>query len=155
MDPRREIGFVVSFVGSITCVLLLAVLVTGCKQPSILMKPEIMRTGGAIDESTGELKDIRNAFSSDDAQIVAWVSFLQAHGNQTARFKWYNPEDYLVLDSGPIAISPDNMLYEWRSVWSVLPVKNTSAEHMPGRWKVFTYMNNKKIGTLYLTVDPQ
>ena len=133
---------------------LFCITISGCKQPSILMKPSFMRIGSNVDESSGELTDQRIQFTPDDQHAVAWVSFAQSHGEHTARFKWYNPQGQLVLDSEPILLNPDDQLYEWRSVWSVMPIKDSAASLMPGRWHVLIYLNHKKIGTLYFNIQP-
>jgi len=117
------------------------------------MKPGLMKTGGGIEPSTGELLDQRHVFTKNDKEVVAWASFDQAHGEHTARFKWFNPDGLLVLDSGPVSINPDDQLYEWRRVWSVLPIHESPASLMPGTWKVFVYQNQKKIGTLHFQLQ--
>lgn len=132
---------------SCTLVVALVMAVSGCAQ-KIVMKPKSAKIGSAYDARTGELKDKRSSFRVTDRQVVAWIEFENAHGDHTARFKWYNPDGIVVLDSGPIPVTPDEQWYKVRRVWSVLPVKGASASMMPGKWKVETYFGQDRIDTL-------
>jgi len=114
----------------------------------IEMKPTSIKLGAGIDKDTGSLTEEREKFRSTEKQAVAWAQFANAYGRHMARFKWFNDEEQLVLDSGPIPITDDDKLYEWRRVWSTLPILDSPAQLMPGDWTVEVYFDGEKIETL-------
>lgn len=119
----------------------------------IEMKPTSISMGGGIDDKTGKLIDAGEEFKSTDTEAVAWAEFQNAYGKHTARFRWFNEREQLVLDSGPIPVTDDDMLYAWRRVWSTLPIKNSPAQLMPGDWTVKVYFDGEKIETLEFEIE--
>lgn len=130
---------------------LVAVWAAGCAT-TIVMKPTGFATGAALGERDGTLRDERDVFRVTDAQAVAWAEFENAHGEHTARFRWINGEDLVVLDSGPLRVAPDDQLYRVRRVWSVLPIRGGPAQFMPGKWRVEVWFDDEKVETLKLKI---
>lgn len=124
----------------------------GCAT-KIVMEPTRFALGRSVDVETGALQGERNVFKANDEQVVAWVQFKNAAGRSTVRFKWYNDEEELVLDSGPQRVVPDDQLYTWRRAWSVLPVKDAPASLMRGDWRVDIYFNDKRVKKLGFDID--
>ncbi len=114
----------------------------------IVMEPAKYRMGSEVDRNTGTLVDTRDTFTTTDEQAVAWVSVKNAYGSRPFRFKWYNPENELVLDSGPVPVTDDNLLYKYRYVWSTLPIAESPAALMAGKWEVKIFFKDKKVETL-------
>lgn len=131
------------FLSAAVCVALLC----GCTT-KIVMKPTGTKIGGGIETTNGNLVDERSSFRVTDERAVAWVEFANAYQSHTARFKWFNPRDELVLDSGPVPVTNDDKLYVRRRVWSTLPIRNAPAQFMTGGWEVQVLFDGKKIETL-------
>ena len=123
----------------------------GCAH-KIVMEPTKFQMGVAVVKTTGDLAGVQKTFRTGDEQAVAWVEFANAHGDHTARFRWFNERDELVLDTGPLAISPGAGLYAYRRVWSILPIRGAPAQLMPGDWHVEVLFNDKKVETLKFTL---
>ena len=132
----------------------MAALVAACAgcATTIVMRPTEFAVGAGFNERDGALRDERDSFRTSDRQAVAWVEFENAHGDHTARFRWINPEDLVVLDSGPLRVAPDDQLYRVRRVWSVLPIQNGQAQFMPGKWRVEIWFDDEKVETLKLRI---
>lgn len=119
----------------------------GCRT-TITMQPTDFAVGARVNQQSGDLRDVRDTFRTSDPQAVAWIEFKNAHGTYPTRFRWINPEGLVVLDSGPLRVSPDEQLYRVRRVWSVLPIHGAQAELMPGKWKVEFWFRGEKVETL-------
>jgi len=125
----------------------------GCAHTKLVMKPSKIALGSEINPADGSLVDKKAKFSIDDEKAVAWVEFKNAYGSaHKARFSWVNPLKIVVMDSGLVPITPDEQLYDWRRVWSILPIRNTQAEFTPGNWKVHIYFDDKRIETIKFTI---
>lgn len=135
--------------GWVLCLALLCGM--GCTT-TIVMRPTEFATGSAVDDRDGRLRDERDAFRVSDRQAVAWAEFENAHGERTARFRWINSDDLVVLDSGPLRVAPDEQLYRVRRVWSVLPIAGGTARYMPGTWRVEVWFDDEKVETLKLKI---
>lgn len=125
----------------------------GCAS-KITMETRAIKTGLEVNPEYGSLTTVRESFKTTDAQAITWIEFSKAHGTHTTRFKWYNPDGNLVLDSGPIDIAPPSgQVFDRYRAWSTLPIKGHPAEMMPGKWKVEVYFDNKKIDSVKLSIS--
>lgn len=127
---------------------LASVLVAAGCRTTITMKPTEFAVGSGVDPRSGALRGEGDTFRVSDAEAVAWVEFENAHGAYPVRFRWINPEDRVVQDSGPLRVAPDDQLYRVRRAWSVLPIRGAPAELMPGRWKVEFWFRGEEVETL-------
>jgi hypothetical protein len=139
---RRTAGVAIS---RLAAAVLLTGWLLGCSSNKIVMRPGSTQVGAGVDENTGALKNVSTRFQVTDDHVVAWAEFNNAFKGHTARFQWFNPEELLVLDSGPIPIVTDDQLYAWRRVWSVMPIKDSAAVFTPGTWRVDIYFDQKRI----------
>lgn len=132
--------------------LLAAALAGGCAT-KITMETASIKTGRAVNAS-GDLREEEDDFETTDVAAVAWAEFLNVHGSHQVRFQWFNDEDELVLDSGPVPLSPDaSKLYDVRRAWSVLPIHGHPPAQMTGDWTIKVLLDGKPLDELEIEID--
>jgi hypothetical protein len=129
-----------------------ALFLGGCAT-KIVMRTAALKTGRSVN-AAGDLVGEDDDFRTTDGAAVAWVEFTDVHGDHVVRFQWFNDADQLVLDSGPVSLSPGGgLVYPSRRVWSTLPIHGHPASQMPGDWTIKVLLDGKLLKKLSIEID--
>ncbi len=79
---------------------------------------------------------IGDSFTTHDARAVVWLDLRDLAHAHTVRYRWFDPEGNLYLDSGPVALNPDGGYRPRATVSASMPIAGAPAAWLPGEWKV-------------------
>ena len=98
-----------------------------------------------IDETT--------LFYNTDNYVCSWIQLDNIYKSLNINWKWYNPDNVLVDESGYTTDDPTSHGYEywdWYRSWSWLNIANANNY---GQWRVDIYVDGQKITTDYFTLE--
>ncbi len=96
---------------------------------------------------------IGSTFTTHDARAVVWLKLDDLAHPHTVRFRWYDPEGNLYLDSGPVALDPDGAFRPHATVSAGMPIAGAPAAWLPGEWKVSVDYDGENLTTQKFDVE--
>ena len=75
------------------------------------------------------------------------VAELPVVGAHTVRYRWFDPEGNLYLDSGPVALNPGGEYRPRATVSASMPIAGAPAAWLPGEWKVAVEYDGEPLTT--------
>lgn len=98
-------------------------------------------------DGLGSPVQIGDSFSTHDARAVVWLDLRDLAHAHTVRYRWFDPEGNLYLDSGPVALNPDGGYRPRATVSASMPIAGAPAAWLPGEWKVSVEYDGEPLTT--------
>jgi hypothetical protein len=80
-------------------------------------------------------------FWTSDRQVVSVVSFEHVLKSHTVRWRWYDPQERLYVESADLAVTPTGKYHRTFVGTHRILVAGERAMLHPGIWKVVVYLN--------------
>lgn len=115
----------------------LLVLATGCASGVLTTRLDrLVLCGDVTADGLGNPVQIGDGFTTHDARAIVWLDLRDLAHAHTLRYRWFDPEGNLYLDSGPVALNPDGGYRPRATVSASMPIAGAPAAWLPGEWKV-------------------
>ena len=98
-------------------------------------------------DGLGSPVQIGAGFTTHDARAVVWLDLRDLAHAHTVRYRWFDPEGNLYLDSGPVALNPGGEYRPRATVSASMPIAGAPAAWLPGEWKVAVEYDGEPLTT--------
>lgn len=98
-------------------------------------------------DGLGSPVQIGDSFTTHDARAVVWLDLRDLAHAHTVRYRWFDPEGNLYLDSGAVALNPDGGYRPRATVSASMPIAGAPAAWLPGEWKVSVEYDGEALTT--------
>ncbi len=98
-------------------------------------------------DGLGTPVQIGDSFTTHDARAVVWLDLRDLAHAHTVRYRWFDPEGNLYLDSGAVALNPDGGYRPRVTVSASMPIAGAPAAWLPGEWKVSVEYDGEALTT--------
>ncbi|MBI2567218.1 MAG: hypothetical protein HYV63_09335 [Candidatus Schekmanbacteria bacterium] len=108
----------------------------------------VTREGAGEPRPSADLSSI----ATSAKQVVSVVELANVLDKHTVRFKWYDPDGELYLDSDDSPLIPPGEFHRRLVVWHPMRIAGEKASALPGKWKVVVTLDTAIVATRELTL---
>lgn len=134
------------------CMFVVLTAVSCASQVKTVKKPPLQRYSTLLCESVDQFDNIgrplnpREAFNSENSQIVAYVRFDNLSGEHNLSWDWYTPHGKLYRSSKNVPVRiPRDKFCRTVTAWHALDVKMDGVFLFPGHWTVQFKINDEVV----------